>query len=905
MKIICVTGAPGSDVNKVADIFFAAGAQPAQALRQDATLTLASWHEKVLASAGGDKAVPVHQPGRFWEQLAMNLFMENMHHALWAWADVRSVWMLDFWQQFEPNLHFVLVHTSPQRALAEALAAEREHGADTATLMAAWEAHQKEILRFHHRNPQRTILVDAAECIAAPGALLDACVARWDLPLAAGAAQLPAAPMAAPLVAYLAEQLRLTHPDLQVLQQELEASLHALTPLQTAGSDAPDLLSAVDDYRQVRSAAARADVLALQLETLSGQLADMDSELHHIRQSEAAQRARLQTEYDAAVQRAEQLQTELAQATESARKLAGEKSEHERTISVLKEALAAQQTEVASLRARLDKQASEHQAEVTALKAANAEARSESEQILLQMHQLQEEMERWYLENKNHVEIRATKKRQIEELNKKTAQYEASIATLKKELDAAKANKTTEKEKADALAALATARKELDAARQATKRLEDEQRSLGTRTSQQQAALDAANAKLDAALKDAASVKAKLDAAVKETATLKSRVDAVTKEAAGTKADAEAAKRSAKEAQQENELLLVQLHQVQEELEHYFLEHKSALKQNEEFQQRWQRMLERNPDYCDYRSLELLGNDGDSGRTSWRFIDLNAAGRAFPELRFDTIISNGVAAVAFARDGGAPSAPEPLEALGTADWLLLPTLCRVLDDALQAPSASVAQLDVPQRTALREALAALQEAIGRMPAVLRFDRIALKREQVNPDYEHLWLQLGNLSLGDKRWSEFEFRLSCANVRPGKFGAYPKLEFPSEAGAVLFDSWFAESYDDFGEKLELRFALPEAMDTSVWDQLSQADRDMMTRLIALLPRMLARLETLMPALARPYADWQQLAKSVQAIVARRLAATLRAAAPATAPIALPQQPAGKARKAGNLQKGIVK
>lgn len=802
---------------------------------------------------------PVNQPGRFWEQLATNLFMENMRHALWAWADVRSVWMLEFWQQFEPNLHFVLVYTSPQRALAEALAAEREHGADTATLMAAWEAHQKEILRFHHRNPQRTILVDAAECISAPSALLDACKARWDLPLTAESAQLPAAPAPAPLVGYLAEQLRLTHPELQVLQQELEASLHALGPAQAAGSNAPDLMAAVDDYRQVRSTATRANALVSQLESLSGQLSDLDSELSKVRESEAAQRAKLELEYNTAVQRAQQLEAELAQATSNNHKLAGDKSEHERTIATLKESLAKQQAEVA------------------ALKAANAEARSESEQILLQMHQLQEEMERWYLENKQHVDVRAAKKHQIEELNKTVAQYEASIATLKKELDAAKANKATEKEKADALAALAAAKKDLDAA----------------------------NAKLDAALKEAAGIKAKFDVAVKETATLKSKVDAITKEAAGTKADAEAAKRSAKEAQQENELLLVQLHQVQEELEHYFLEHKNALKQNEESQQRWQRMLERNPDYCDYRALELLGNDKESGRTSWRFTDLNAAGRAFSELRFDTIVSNGVAAFAFARDGGAPSASEPLEALGTADWLLLPTLCRVLDDALQTPSASVAQLDDAQRTALRDALAALLEAIARMPAVLRFDRIALKREQVNPDYEHLWMQLSNLSLGDRRWSEFEFRLSCANVRPGKFGAYPKLEFPSDAGAELFDSWFVESYDDFGEKLELRFALPEAMDMSVWDQLSQADRDMVTRLIAILPRMLARLEAVTPKLARPYAEWQQLAKSVQAILARRIAATLHAAASATAPIALPQQPAGKVKKTGGLQKGTIK
>lgn len=841
MKIICVTGAPGSDVSKVADIFAAAGAQTAQALRQDPSFTLASWHEKVVAAASSNRALPrpVQQPGRFWEQLAANLFLENMQHPLWAWADPRSVWLLDFWQQFEPNLHFVLVYTSPQRALAEALAGE--HGADTASLMAAWEAHQKEILRFHHRNPQRSILVDAGECSAAPGALLDACAARWDLELAAEPARLPAAPAATPLVGYLAEQLRLTHPDLQVLQQELEASLTALAPEQTDMIDVPDLLSAVDDYRQVRHAAARAGALE-------------------------AERSRLQSDHDAAVLRAQHLQAELAQAIDAARALTGEKSEYERSIAQLTQSLAAQQAQVAALHSRLEQQGSERQAEAKALSAANAEVRSENEQLLLQMHQLQEEMERWYLENKQLADLKATKRRTIDELNKKVAQYEASITALKKEVDAAKANKTAEKEKADALAALATAKKELEAA-------------------------------------------------AKEAVTLKSRLETATRDLAGAKADAESAKRSAKEAQQENELLLVQLHQVQEELEHYFLEHKNAVKQNEAFQQRWQRMLERNPAYCDYRSLDLLEQDSANGRTAWRFTDLNAAGRAFAELRFDIVVADGVAAFAFARDGQAPGAPEPLAALGTADWMLLPTLCRVLDESLQAPSGSVAQLGEAQRNALREALAALLALIKAAPAMLRFDHVALKREQVNPDYEHLWLQLGNLSLGDKRWSEFEFRLSCANVRPGKFGAHPKLEFPSEAGAVLFDSWFVESYDDFGEKLELRFALPEAMDMSVWEQLSQADRDMMKRLIAILPRALARLEESKPSLARPFADWQQLATAVQAITALRTGAAVPAAVPAAtpapvsvpapAPITLPQQQAARTKKALAVLKGTMK
>lgn len=711
MKIICVAGAPGSDVDKVADIFFAAGVAPALPLRQDPSFTMAGWHEKVIVAAGADQArpAPIQQPGRFWEQFATNLFMENMQQPLWAWADPRSVWLLEFWQQFEPNLHFVLVYTSPQRALAEALAAEREQGVDTATMMAAWAAHQKEILRFHHRNPTRTILVDAAECAAAPAALLDACTARWNLELAPATSDFPALPAAAPLVGYLAEQLRQTQPELQALQQELEASLHALLP-DSAANAAPELYAAVEDYRALRSAAAHADTL-----------------------------------------------------------------------------------------------------------------------------------------------------------NERIARHEEAVAALTMALETAQADQASEQERAEALAALAATQRELDAARQSIKHLEDEQRVQGNRRRE-----DEQRAR-----------------------------------------EAQTAAKGVKEAQQENELLLAQLHQVQEELEHYFLEHKSAVKLVEELGQRWQRMLERNPGYCDYRSLELVASDPADGRTGWRFSDLNAGGRAYPELRFDVIASGGNAAFALVREGKAPAAPQALDDLSSAEWLLLPTLCRVLDEALQAPTATLAQLDLAQRADLRNALAGLAQAIAAAPPAMRFDRVTLKREQVNPDYEHLWLQLGNLSLGEKRWGDIDFRLSCANVRPGKFGGHPKLEFPSESGAALLESWFAESFDDFGDKLELRFALPEAMDMSVWEKLSQGDQAILAMLVAKLPAMVSRLDDERVRLARPFADWQQLAGAVQSILAARTGGAVPAAVAAPGPEAAPTMPAlpalpqaAEQNDTGLILKGII-
>lgn len=803
MKIICVTGAPGSDVNKVADIFFAAGIKAAQPLRQDASFTLASWHEKVIAAAGSSDALPgpVRQPGRFWEQFATNLFMENMQQPQWGWADSRSVWLLDFWQEFEPNLHFVLVYTSPQRALAQALAAEREHGSDTATLMAAWEAHQKEILRFHHRNPTRTILVDAAASAAAPAALLDICAVRWKLDLAPVAITLSATSVAAPLVSYLAEQLRQTQPELQALQQELEASLQVRLPESDDSSLTTELFTAVEDYKQLRSAAMRADAFALQIDAMTSQFALTEKKL----------------------------------------------------------------------------------------KAEQAETRSESEQVLLQLHQLQEEMERGFLRNKELEEIKAKKKRTIDELTQKLAQAEATTTTLKKDLENAKANKSAEKDKADALATLATTKKDLDAARQDIKRLYGEH----------DAAKEAFKRELEAAKANRTAEKEKADALAALT-TAKKDLDAARQDNKRLTDEQTATKQT----QQENELLLIQLHQVQEELEHYFLQHKNVVKQNQELNVRWDRMLARTPDYCDYDSLELLGSDQAGERACWQFTNLNANGRAYTELRFDTVITDGIAGFAFAHGNKLPNTPEAFEALTTSEWLLLPTLCRILDEALHTPTGSVMQLGQMERTALIDALAGLTNVINAVPDTPRFDQITLKREQVNPDYEHLWLQLGNLSMGEKRWADIDFRLSCANIRPGNFGAHPKLEFPSETGSSLLEGWFAESFDDFGDKLELRFALPESMDLSVWEKLTEVDQTIVKMLADNLSLMISRLSDSQVILTRSLAEWQELAESIQSILATRTVAGI----PPSTRAAVPDMPAllqtNNLLDVGMIQKGFI-
>jgi hypothetical protein len=351
-----------------------------------------------------------------------------------------------------------------------------------------------------------------------------------------------------------------------------------------------------------------------------------------------------------------------------------------------------------------------------------------------------------------------------------------------------------------------------------------------------------------------------------------------------------------KDLKEENELLLLQLHQVQEELDTYFQKYQDVRAEVERVQSRWRRMLVRNPDYCDVESLDIESVAQDNAqRTTWKIKGMDAGGRHIPDISFVTFIEKGVAGFEFSRVdngsagllrwpatlaeeqtltiamGGDAKAREKralaIIGLATSDWSLIAVLIGFLTKALQSPSL----LKVPQNfdaTGLIKALDKLETNLKALSDVLRYDKVKLKREQVNPDYEHLWFSFENMTAAGKLIGDFEYRISCTNVRPKKFGDHPKLEFPEETCKTAMQNWFEESYDDYGAKLELRFALPDSMDMEVWGKLSLHDQLFIRDLIRQLPYVLDDLRLSGNKPKRGWEDWKVLVSDTQRVLNMR-------------------------------------
>lgn len=656
MKSICITGAFQPDLQMVSDILQQGGMKLSTPVKRDASIDMAFWHEQVLAMAKEESGEiqPIPEPGKLWEQLASDIFVANIKSTLWGWEDSRSVWLLDFWLNFDPRLNFILVCESPQKTLARAMTNGAE-AVSVGTVMNTWQAHHEELLRFHHRNPHRSLLVDAHDCAERPRALIERCVAQWKLSLPFVVAAVSPHQVPDSLALYLGHQLCQDYPDSIGLQHELAATVTHLGEMEQVPNTAecaPEPARIIADYRNLR---------------------DRSAELQYVQ----AAFGTLNSRFDNTVINHTRISAELQQ------------------VRVAFEALSSRFEEAVGNHAQIQLD----------LESRIKETTGENELLLLQLLQIQEELEVTLLEIRARTE-----------------------------------------------------------------------------------SLCGAETRL-------------------------------------------------KEADQENELLRLQQRQVQEELEHYFMQHQDAEKQIKAAEERWQRMLQRIPDYRDDDSVEFLpAETGDDNANTRRRNSRNGSGHSLTKLEIKTVAAQRIAG---------PLTRWPANAANH----------------------------------LMQSFTRLLKSTPEPPAILRYDRVSLKREQVNPDYEHLWLRFENLALGDKRWLEFEFRLSCADVRPNHFGRYPKLEFPEDSSQSPFEDWFIESYDNFGAKLELRFALPESkepesMDLEVWQRVSHNDRTFLSALIASLPAILHDLKSAGIHLKRPWDDWVQMALEIQRVVLLR--ATLQPA-----------------------------
>ena len=95
---------------------------------------------------------------RAWEVAVSELVIGHFEESSWGWVDQNSAYLLDFWKNFDPSIRFLFLYTSPARCLELAMKEGVEASADE--LLENWRLYFEHILEFFHRNREKCLLVN-------------------------------------------------------------------------------------------------------------------------------------------------------------------------------------------------------------------------------------------------------------------------------------------------------------------------------------------------------------------------------------------------------------------------------------------------------------------------------------------------------------------------------------------------------------------------------------------------------------------------------------------------------------------------------------------------------------------------------------------------------------------------
>jgi hypothetical protein len=359
MHTLIVCGTPWCQLDSIFAQLQAAGLAAALPAPAGHIPTVDSWHTQLFAQTPATgQAV---QPGKAWERAAGDLFAANWARPLWGWADHRSTWLLKFWRNFDRQTRFVLVHTPAADALVVAAQQANAADFDAVQVLDTWCAHQAHMLKFHQRHPKRCVWVSHHH-FAAGQPLGNALPLEWSLQLQGSGASGGSITLVSPetdqphneptdhttaLLQSLAAEAVRRHPQAAALQSEVWAALPR------AGKHAPALPAPLARPKP-RDALMHARHVVL-AQTQAGQNSEQ------LGQQIKALNAHLAAEYQA-------------------------KAAHANAAAEQKLKQQAEQTK--ALEAHLAQKSRAH-----------TDAQQEAELLLLQLHQVQEELERYFLQH--------------------------------------------------------------------------------------------------------------------------------------------------------------------------------------------------------------------------------------------------------------------------------------------------------------------------------------------------------------------------------------------------------------------------------------------------------------------------------------------------------------------------
>jgi hypothetical protein len=348
---------------------------------------------------------------------------------------------------------------------------------------------------------------------------------------------------------------------------------------------------------------------------------------------------------------------------------------------------------------------------------------------------------------------------------------------------------------------------------------------------------------------------------------------------------------------EENLALITSLNQIQEELEQHFLQKQQVQQEYNSLRSRWRRIERNHPNLLDYDDIRLITVDTVSATPYlvWEAKNFYHANVNYPKFHLVTLLNEGKGGMAvldpdvigdkkaasrslsknivFPHQLASPQAiAENYKLLSNIPWKRTTSGVALLEEILQTIWAQGQFPKDMDPSFWRSSLTQLLLELKQLPKTIAFEKVTLKRELRNVDYEHVWLEIDNLQFGNDYFiPKFEMRIGASLIQSQGFSRYPKFEFPLIGGRVKpFESWYAESSDEHGSKFEVRFDLnKKAADFNALSKLSRPDLIFLINVILSAPQFVQYLEGTQVPVARTWGPWKSLAEDTNVLVAQIL------------------------------------
>ena len=344
-----------------------------------------------------------------WDGLAMDLFMSNLGQKWWGWSDSKAVSLLEYWKNIDANMSFVLVYCSPQYFLKQFVVnAPKVNQKKLNKAIKKWLDYNRTLLDFYYQNTDRSLLINAEEAKRNKVKYLEQVQKQIGTSSSNANVVQPLDYTAnteenyfkadTDLLTYVLDDLVEAYPEMTVLYEEFEAVSNL--PLLVKKEKKQTPLSALSDLLNQKKKHDKAIGVLKEKEKLLSTL-NMEKSILEVE--------------------AKEIEKELEKLQKSLQEEKAKLSKNLENDLKEKQALQKEKEKLNTALENLKKKTEDTQ-------KAKKEKDQESELLLSQLHSVQEELEKFYLEN-------SKKETRVKELEKLQNSLQEEKAKLNRNLE--------------------------------------------------------------------------------------------------------------------------------------------------------------------------------------------------------------------------------------------------------------------------------------------------------------------------------------------------------------------------------------------------------------------------------------------------------------------------------------